>query len=194
MVVTVSIEERGRMMDQSTIETLARRLDRVERENRWLKRAGVVALAVIAAVVLMGQATESKVVKVIEAEKFVLRDGQGRQRAELFAHKDVSGLAFSDQKGRVRIVMGVDKDSQTFHLMNENQIPRVSIGLDEKGSTLLMWDSHQKLRLGLGVTILGPALALSDKAENHRVELTVLLDSPELSVTDKTGKTIWSAP
>ena len=182
-------------MVELEIETLARRLDRVERENRRLKRAGVVALAMIAAVILMGQATESKVVKVIEAEKFVLRDGQGRQRAELFAHKDVSGLAFSDQKGRVRIVMGVDKDSQTFHLMDEKQIPRVSIGLDEKkGSTLLMWDSHQKLRLGLGVTILGPALALSDKAENHRVELTVLLDSPELSVTDKTGKTIWSAP
>ena len=81
-------------MNEPTMETLARRLYKVEWENRRLKLAGVVALAVIAAVVLMGQATESKVVKVIEAEKFVLRDGQGRQRAELFAHKDVSGLAF----------------------------------------------------------------------------------------------------
>ncbi len=81
-------------MNDPTMETLSRRLDKVEWENRRLKLAGVVALTVIAAVVLMGQATESKVVKVIEAEKFVLRDGQGRQRAELFAHKDVSGLAF----------------------------------------------------------------------------------------------------
>lgn len=29
-------------MNEPTIETLARRLDRVERENRCLKRAGVV--------------------------------------------------------------------------------------------------------------------------------------------------------
>jgi len=33
------------MMDQPTMETLAGRLDRVERENRWLKVAGVVVLA-----------------------------------------------------------------------------------------------------------------------------------------------------
>ncbi len=31
-------------MNEPTMETLARRLDRVERENRWLKQAGVVAL------------------------------------------------------------------------------------------------------------------------------------------------------
>ena len=49
-------EDRGDdAMNDPTIETLARRLDKVERENRWLKRAGVVALAVIGAVVLMGQ-------------------------------------------------------------------------------------------------------------------------------------------
>ena len=32
-------------MNKPTMETLARRLDRVERENRHLKRAGGVALA-----------------------------------------------------------------------------------------------------------------------------------------------------
>jgi hypothetical protein len=45
LVVTVSIEERGRMMDQPTMESLGQRLDRVERENRRLKVAGVVVLA-----------------------------------------------------------------------------------------------------------------------------------------------------
>ncbi len=42
-------------MNEPTMETLARRVDRVERENRRLKQAGHVAIAVIAAVVLMGQ-------------------------------------------------------------------------------------------------------------------------------------------
>ncbi len=48
-------------MNEPTMETLARRLDRVERENRWLKQAGVVALAVIVAVVLMGCSGVTKV-------------------------------------------------------------------------------------------------------------------------------------
>ena len=36
-------------MTEPTIETLARRLDRVERESRWLKMTGAVGLAVITA-------------------------------------------------------------------------------------------------------------------------------------------------
>ncbi len=63
--------------------TLEQRLDRLERENRCLKRAGALALAVIAAVVLMGQATGAKVPKVIEAERFVVRDASGNTRAVL---------------------------------------------------------------------------------------------------------------
>ncbi len=57
-------------MNEPTMETLARRLDRVERENRRMKQAGVVALAVIAAVVLMGQATPTKGAKVVEMPDF----------------------------------------------------------------------------------------------------------------------------
>ncbi len=40
------------------METLARRLDRVERENRLLKWGGVAALAAMAAVVLMAGDTK----------------------------------------------------------------------------------------------------------------------------------------
>ncbi len=54
-------------MVEPTIETLARRLERVERENRRLKRAGVVALVGIAAVVLMGQAMGGKEPMVISS-------------------------------------------------------------------------------------------------------------------------------
>ncbi len=53
-------------MTEQIIETLARRLDRVERENGRLKVAGLVALVVIAALGLMGQATRGKVAIVVE--------------------------------------------------------------------------------------------------------------------------------
>ncbi len=75
-------------MIDPTMKTLARRLDKVERENRWLKRSGVVALAVIAAIVLMGQAASKlappgKPGKVVGAEQFIVHDARGGVRAEL---------------------------------------------------------------------------------------------------------------
>ncbi len=75
-------------MNEPTMEALARRLDRVERENRRLKRSGVVALAVIAAIVLMGQAASKlappgKPGKIVGAEQFIVHDARGGVRAEL---------------------------------------------------------------------------------------------------------------
>ena len=75
-------------MNEPTMDPLARRLDQVERENRWLKQAGVLALAVIAAVVLMGQAASKlappgKPGKVIGAEQFIVHDARGGVRATL---------------------------------------------------------------------------------------------------------------
>ncbi len=75
-------------MSVPKMDTLARRLYRVERENRRLKGAGVVALAVIAAVVLMGQATwklapPGKPGKIVGAEQFIVHDARGGVRAEL---------------------------------------------------------------------------------------------------------------
>ncbi|MFQ5988961.1 MAG: hypothetical protein ACE5K9_03490 [Candidatus Methylomirabilales bacterium] len=75
-------------MNEQTMETLARRLDKVERENRLMKQVGVVALAVIAALVLMGQAARKtappgKPGKIVGAEQFIVHDARGGVRAEL---------------------------------------------------------------------------------------------------------------
>ena len=56
------------------MEGLVIRLDRLERENHRLKRVGAVALAGIAALVLMAQATPGEVAKVVESKQFVLKD------------------------------------------------------------------------------------------------------------------------
>jgi hypothetical protein len=70
-------------MSKQQTEMLVQRLDRLERETRLLKRTGVAALAAIAAVMLMGQALPSKVAKLVEAEKFLVRDAAGKPRATL---------------------------------------------------------------------------------------------------------------
>ncbi len=73
-------------MNEPTMETQARRLDRVEGENQRSKMAGIVALAVIAAVMLVAMATPPVLTKVVEAEKFVLKDIHGKVRALAWAN------------------------------------------------------------------------------------------------------------
>ena len=86
-------------MVEPTMKTLTRRLERVERENRGLKRAGAVILAVMLALVLMGHVVGEKVV---EAERFVLLDSSGQPRAVLAVAKGGSGLYLYDNKGKLR--------------------------------------------------------------------------------------------
>jgi len=84
-------------MSEPTMETLARRLDGVERENRWLKRAGVLALAVIAAVVLMGQVKPQS--RTIETENLIIKDEKGVIRVKLA----LRGLRMYDRNGKIKV-------------------------------------------------------------------------------------------
>ena len=70
-------------MDEPTINKLVLRLDRLERENRRLKRIGALVVVVISGVFMMGQALPKN--RIVEAEKFVLKDTGGKVRAILGA-------------------------------------------------------------------------------------------------------------
>ena len=82
-------------MNEPTMDKLVQRLDRLERENRRLKRIGAFVLGAIAAVVIMGQATASKVPKVIEAQEFVLKDSNGGVRGVLGKISSDMAMGFS---------------------------------------------------------------------------------------------------
>ncbi len=83
-------------MNQPTMETVVRRLDRLEQENRRLKRWGALALAVIAVVVLMGQAAAVEAISspLIDAAK---AGDAGRVRALLAAGADVNAKDVNGQ-------------------------------------------------------------------------------------------------
>ena len=62
--------------------TIEQRLAKLERQNRWMRRAFGLALACVAFVVLMGQGKANKPGPV-EATAFVLRDADGKNWGEL---------------------------------------------------------------------------------------------------------------
>ena len=170
-------EDRGDdAMNEPTMETLAGRLDRVEQENRWLKQAGVVALAVIAAVVLMGQATGSKVV---EAQRFILRDSKGINRG---------GLQVMDD-GR-----------PILHLADENGLTRAELVVLSNNTPALYFYDYERGRdvdrkhlAWLGVSKHGSVtLALIDRERQSQAQLSGT--GPRLRFIGKDGRVIWSAP
>ena len=124
-------------MAEPTMETLARRLDGVERENRWLKRAGVLALAVIAAVVLMGQVKPQS--RTIETENLIIKDEKGVIRVKLA----LRGLMMYDRNGKIKVEL--------------SNFPGV-------GSTLALTHPGEKGGVVVGAHKVKPFISLFNKA------------------------------
>jgi len=177
-------------MNEPTMETLARRVDRVERETGRLKRSGVVALAVIAAVVLMGQVTQGKVAKVIEAEKFVVVDKEGKPRVILKVEEsgeliDIPVVRLSNKEGRVHAMLyGGGKYK---HVAGGGSL--YLLGAEGKGEVRLSTGQDRpELSLQHGVH-WGP---LPGELRGRRINLTIGDEYSRLEFTDKTGKSRMS--
>jgi len=133
-------------MNQPTLEDLAKRVKRLERQNRILKSAGLVALLGIVATVLLGQTTPNQVKKVIETEKIIVRDQEGRIRATLASESCGVALRFRDENDQVRIALATCHDRTNLSFYNENE----SVGVDLYTSTFFQGS-------GLNLNYMGEA-------------------------------------
>src|SRR5260370_23796006 len=88
-------------------QSLVSRVEKLERENRWLKRLGFVAFILAAGLISMGQARTNRV---LEANKFLLRDASGQVRAELETTDESSpSLVLFDAQGTNRGSLELNK-------------------------------------------------------------------------------------
>jgi hypothetical protein len=154
------------MMNEPTIETLVRRLSHMERENQRWKWLVTVTLATIAAGVIVGHVVPRKVV---EARRFVMRDADGRSRAELGMTTDGTsilvlkdederpGVALSvlpegprrvsllDKNGKTRSVLTARADGDSgLSLFDENRTHRASLDVKADGSPILRLSPEQR--------------------------------------------------
>jgi hypothetical protein len=128
--------------------TLEQRLEKLERENRWMRRLGAVCLAVVAAVFLMGQDKPIGLPDHV-VRSLTIMDGNGKVRAWLgtmprggvylsLADKDAkpramlatladgaTALTLKGKDGKERVALKVFGDSS----------PRLRL-LDAKGSVI----------------------------------------------------------
>lgn len=68
------------------LQSLAARIEKLERQNRWMKRTAVAVIFIVAVVPFLAQQRMSRSQV---AEQFVLRDAQGATAA---GHRDTANL------------------------------------------------------------------------------------------------------
>lgn len=164
------------MMNDLEVKNLMRRMEAVERENRRWQWMVTVTLAVVAAMVVLAQATPTKFGKVIEAERFVLRDTNGSIRAELGFVDDVSVLLLNDKDGKPGVALSVFPDGpRRVSLLDRNGNTRSVLTARADGdSGLRLFDENRMHRASLDVMADGrPILRLADKQINP-AQLTIL--------------------
>src|SRR5260370_3366732 len=131
------IRPRRLAMTEHTLETLTRRLERLEGENRWLKCLTLMLLLGIAAAGLMGQTAPHRPLRALEAEEFLLRDNRGQVRASLGTTQNPSAavLQIHHENGNppMRLIVSGDGTSSLEVLDSSDRI-RALLGVRDSGT------------------------------------------------------------
>ena len=174
----------------SDLPDLVQRVEKLEKANRRLKLAGVLALTLVGCLLLLGAASPKRTV---EAEEFVLRDANGDERARLGITASGSALGFRDANGNLRAVLSTKGGLILYDAKGDM---RLSLGDLPGGAALLLKDANGVSRVMLSVFDAGATAGLLLYDANGKVAVLVAV-SPrgrELKLLDANGKLIFSAP
>jgi len=169
------------------VEAVERRLAALERQQRRMHRAGIVGLGILAAALLMGQtpppaAPPPSTGRVVEAEKFVIRDARGQERAVLGLDHPVSP---EHSPLRLGLYNG-DRSSAILYLSDGFAGLSITTGgeSDKKQSVQLFANPRE----GGGFKV-----ATGQRQESERIGVDGEGKSA-LSLTDKSGAVVFKAP
>lgn len=130
------------------IQTLTKRLERIERQNRRLKRGGLAFIAIFGLLILSGQAPKQDSVT---AEKFVVHDDKGKTRAHFGSLGDGEfGLYLFDESERIRLQLSLaEGEVPSLFFFDKNGRIRVmlvsGLGKGETASTMAFYDDKGTL-------------------------------------------------
>jgi hypothetical protein len=159
-------------------ETIIARLEKLERQNKRLRQVGIVSLLLLAVLVVAGVAAPSRT---IEAEKFVLKDVNGKTRAELLSNDAGPDLRLLDENGIIRLSVSIYAGVPNIALFSPDSKQVATLVADDTGSQLWFGTGPTEkplaaigtnLTLGKdGKLLQGSFVRLCDRKGHDRVEL-----------------------
>ena len=169
--------------------TIEQRLRRLERQNRWMKRTGVLALAIVATVVLSGQAKRG--LPHLKARSLTVVDARGTSRVVV----SDEGLRVNDRHGNSRVALRtISDDEPGMTFWDKSGKPRFLIRALGNGSTKLdLLNKHGKTRVALSVNKNGePRLDLRGQNGNTQVRIEALADGRSELILFNTKGNPWA--
>lgn len=150
---------------------LAARVEKLERENRRLKRLAGCGAAIACAVLAMGQAASEPKGNTVEASRFVVVDDDGRERMVLGMDESGPALVIRSSEGRecVRLDVPSVTDKPALYL---DDVPAAA-------------------RLEMGLTMNGPVIHLTDGSGVRARLATNELNAPLFAVYDDEGRSLF---
>jgi hypothetical protein len=184
-------------MDNPTpsLAELELRLAKLERQNRRLKRLGLLFLLIAGSGFLLAQAprkparaapapaTPAVSYDTLVVHRLELRDKAGRVRGVWTVDAEGPALVLADTAGKPRAALSVTAYSSGLVLADPAGKPRAMLTASAKGPALDLLDTAGKIRATLIVSGDVPGLSLSDAAMNTRAELA----EDTFSLTDAQG-------
>jgi hypothetical protein len=184
------------------LQEVKKRLSDLETQNRRLKWSGLSLLAVLSAIVLMGQAAPPP--QVIEAQRFVLKDAKGNVRAWWGLFGKGSEFVLGDTNKQPKMTLKVSDEASDLHFYGgENS--GMNLGVDLGNPAISMAGAHGDGRADIAVSTSGPAMTVQDARGFSTVLGAAQLKAPpgaeakqssaaSVILQDKSGKIIWKAP
>lgn len=193
------------LSESSGMQAILSRLSRLETQNRKLKMFGLALSLAFGATVMMGlSAPKPPVPEVIEAQRFVLKDGEGNVRAWLGLFGEGSELTLGNLKNQPKMTLKVSDEGSDLHLFGR-QNSGMNLGLDFGAPAIVMVGASRSGQAALGIAESGPALSLEDARKT-----SVIVGSSQVGAAssnklhqgsaasvillDKNKKVIWQAP
>ncbi|NIO09996.1 MAG: hypothetical protein GTO40_19125 [Deltaproteobacteria bacterium] len=182
-------------MEQTTetaiFSSLNTRIDRLERQSRSMKRLAAMLFFVIIALGVTAIAVPRKVSRVLESERFILRDSDGRMRAYLgFTRKGIPALKMFDVNGNAAFILGVISDGSPVMTFQKNGTPRALLSGTGKNPSFTLHDYKGNVRAMLDLESKSGEPSLRLFSENGRL---LTLGRSDLVLYEGDGEIIWGA-
>jgi hypothetical protein len=184
------------------LTVILERISKLEKQNERLKKLTTAILLLVSAVLLLGQAQPSP--RVLEAQKFVLKDGDGRIRGWMGTIGNGSELTLGNVNAQPMIRLIVSKDSSDLHFFGARK-SGMNLGLDsgDPDISIVGADGNGGARITFKET--GPSLKLEDAKGFSTIVGAAQLEksndrksdqrtAASIVLLDKANNVIWQTP
>ena len=156
--------------DTLEIGVIVERLEKIEKQNRRFKQMGLGLVLVVGSQLLIGQAQPQSTqrtpppssTRVLEAEKLILRDPQGRIRVEIDASLPTPGVRLIAEDGTAMAEFLAKADGTVMRLSGPGGKSMGIFLATADGPQFALINPDSKGGATLRVTATGPSLALTN--------------------------------